>query len=151
MRIIIVEDEINSGRYGKLIESLTDHIVLGEASDGEEGLDLVLRFKPDLVITDIRMPKMDGLEMIRRLYEQKIPVHAVILSGYSEFEYAKKAIQYGADDYLLKPLAVDDVQDMLEKIEEKIKKEQLTKGSPEVHLRNLIFGEEQEEEKHWHL
>ena len=152
MRIIIVEDEIKIREgMGKLIESLTDHIVLGEASDGEEGLDLVLRFKPDLVITDIRMPKMDGLEMIRRLYEQKIPVHAVILSGYSEFEYAKKAIQYGVDDYLLKPLAVDDVQDMLEKIEEKIKKEQLTKGSPEVHLRNLIFGEEQEEEKQYDI
>ena len=55
------------------------------------------------------------------------------------------------DDYLLKPLAVDDVQDMLEKIEEKIKKEQLTKGSPEVHLRNLIFGEEQEEEKQYDI
>ena len=123
MRIIIVEDEIKIREgMGKLIESLTDHIVLGEASDGEEGLDLVLRFKPDLVITDIRMPKMDGLEMIRRLYEQKIPVHAVILSGYSEFEYAKKAIQYGVDDYLLKPLAVDDVQDRIfhKRLDEKL-------------------------------
>lgn len=72
MRIIIVEDEIKIREgMGKLIESLTDHIVLGEASNGEEGLDLILRFKPDLVITDIRMPKMDGLEMIRHLHEQK--------------------------------------------------------------------------------
>lgn len=150
MRIIIVEDEIKIREgMGKLIESLTDHIVLGKASNGEEGLDLILRFKPDLVITDIRMPKMDGLEMIRYLYEQKIMVHAVILSGYSEFEYAQKAIQYGVDDYLLKPLAVDDVQDMLGKIEERIKKEQLTQGTPEIHLRNLIFGDSHEEDNQY--
>lgn len=150
MRIIIVEDEIKIREgMGKLIESLTDHIVLGEASNGEEGLDLILRFKPDLVITDIRMPKMDGLEMIRHLHEQKIPIHAVILSGYSEFEYAKKAIKYGVDDYLLKPLSVDDVEDMLVKIEDRIKKEQLTQGTPETHLRNLLYGEEHEEENQY--
>ena len=65
---------------------------------------MIQRFKPDLVITDIRMPKMDGLEMTRDLFEKKNPAHVVILSGYSEFDYAQKAIQYGVDDYLLKPL-----------------------------------------------
>lgn len=141
MRIVIVEDEIKIREgMGKLIESQTDHIVLSEAADGEEGLEMILRFKPDLVITDIRMPKMDGLEMIKELSDRKMPVHVVILTGYSEFDYAKKAIRYGVDDYLLKPLAVDDVKEMLDKIEERIRKEQLTNGTPELHIRNLIFG-----------
>ena len=132
MRIVIVEDEIKIREgMGKLIESQTDHIVLSEAADGEEGLEMILRFKPDLVITDIRMPKMDGLEMIKELSDRKMPVHVVILTGYSEFDYAKKAIRYGVDDYLLKPLAVDDVKEMLDKIEERIRKEQLTNGTPE--------------------
>lgn len=148
MRIVIVEDEVKIREgMGKLIESQTDHMVLGEAADGEEGLEMILRFKPDLVITDIRMPKMDGLEMIRELYGRKVPVHTVILSGYSEFEYAKRAIQYGVDDYLLKPLAADDIQEMLATIEQRIKKEELTNGTPELHIRNLILGADEEMEK----
>lgn len=148
MRIVIVEDEVKIREgMGKLIESQTDHMVLGEAANGEEGLEMILRFKPDLVITDIRMPKMDGLEMIRELYSRNIPVHTVILSGYSEFEYAKRAIQYGVDDYLLKPLAADDIQKMLVTIEQRIKKEQLTNGTPELHIRNLILDAEGEMEK----
>lgn len=148
MRIVIVEDEIKIREgMGKLIESQTDHIVLSEAADGEEGLEMILRFKPDLVITDIRMPKMDGLEMIKELSDRKMPVHVVILTGYSEFEYAKRAIQYGVDDYLLKPLAADDVKEMLDKIEERIRKEQLTNGTPELHIRNLILGGEKSLEK----
>lgn len=152
MRIVIVEDEIKIREgMGKLIESQTDHIVLGEAVNGAEGLEMILRFKPDLVITDIRMPVMDGLEMMREICAQKLSVHVVILSGYSEFDYAKKAIQYGVDDYLLKPLAADDVREMLGKIEGRIKKEQLTTGTPELHLRNLILGGEKNPEKNYEI
>lgn len=142
MRIVIVEDEIKIREgMGKLISSRTDHIIVGEASDGEAGLDMILRFKPDLVITDIRMPKMSGLAMLKELSERKVMVHAVILSGYSEFEYAKKAIHYGVDDYLLKPLAVEDVEHMLKKISEKIiQEERLTYGTPENHLRDVLIG-----------
>lgn len=148
MRIVIVEDEIKIREgMGKLIESQTNHIVVGEAANGEEGLEMILRFKPDLVITDIRMPKMDGLEMIRELNYRKFPVHTVILSGYSEFEYAKKAIQYGVEDYLLKPLGVEDIEKMLKTIDERIKEEQLKKGNAEFYLRNLVLGTDAEAQK----
>lgn len=147
MRIVIVEDEVKIREgMAKLIESQTEHVVYGKAVDGKEGLEMVLRFKPELVITDIRMPKMDGLEMVKKIYEQKLATHVVILSGYSEFEYAQKAIQYGVDDYLLKPLSIDDIRNMLVKVEEKVKKEQITNGAPGLYLRNLIIGEEKDAE-----
>ncbi len=148
MRIVVVEDEVKIREgIARLIESQTGHVVLGEAVDGREGLEMILRFKPDLVITDIRMPNMDGLEMAKRLYEQKLPLHVVILSGYSEFEYAQKAIRYGVDEYLLKPLDIDDIKNMLDKVEKKIQTEQMTNGTPGLHLKNLLTGEEKETDK----
>lgn len=149
MRIVIVEDEVKIREgMGKLIASHTDHIIVGEAVNGEEGLEMILRFKPNLVITDIRMPKMDGLTMIKELYERKIPIHTVILSGYSEFDYAKKAIRYGVDDYLLKPLAAEDVKDMLDKVNDKIiAEDQLLYGAPETLMKDLLFGNVEENEE----
>lgn len=146
MRIIIVEDEIKI-REGmrKMISSQTRHMIAGEAADGEEGLEVIRRFKPDLVITDIRMPKMNGIEMIRQLTDEKVAAHFVILSGYSEFEYAKKAIQYGVEDYLLKPLAAEDVQEMLAKIEDKITEEKRrSHGLAESTLKSVLFSYEKE-------
>lgn len=149
MRIVIVEDEIKIREgMAKLIELQTEHVVLGEAVDGKDGLEMILRFKPDLVITDIKMPKMDGLEMVKELHERKLSLHVVILTGYSEFEYAQKALRYGVDDYLLKPLAIDDIRDMLAKVEEKIKKEQMANGTPGQHVRNLIAGDGKDAGKH---
>jgi len=142
MRIIIVEDEIKirSG-MAKMIESQTGHVVIGEAGDGVEGLEMILRFKPDLVITDIRMPKMNGLEMIKEMSERGFLVNTVILSGYSEFEYAQQAIRYHVTDYLLKPLAPEDVVAMLSSIEARIRdEEQKRYGHAEGQLRELLFG-----------
>lgn len=148
MRIVIVEDEVKIREgIAKMIESQTEHIVQGKAVNGEEGLEMIVRFKPDLVITDVRMPKMDGLLMIENLYKRRVPLHAVILSGYSEFEYARKAIQYGVDDYLLKPLDIDDIKKMLDKVEQKIHREQMTNGTPGMHLRNLMTGKEEDVNK----
>lgn len=148
MRIVIVEDEVRIREgIAKMIESQTEHVVQGKAVNGEEGLEMVLRFKPDLVITDVRMPKMDGLEMVKELYQRKLSCHAVILSGYSEFEYAQKAIRYGVDEYLLKPLDIDDIKKTLAQVEKKIQREQMTNGTPGLHIRNLITGGEKDLEK----
>lgn len=148
MRIVIVEDEIKIREgIAKMIETQTEHIVQGEAVNGEEGIEMILRFKPDLVITDVRMPKVDGLDMVRILYERKVPLHVAILSGYSEFEYAQKAIKYGVDEYLLKPLDIDDIKRMLDKVEKKIQREEMINGTPGMHLRNLLIGKEKDFEK----
>lgn len=145
MRILIVEDEIRIRKgMSNLIENHTKHTIVGEAQNGQEGIEMAMLYMPDLIITDIRMPVMDGLEMMRQLRELEGEWHFVILSGYSEFEYAKKAIQYGADDYLIKPLAPDDVMQLLDAIEQRLKKERQKKQEkPERLLRNYLIEKEE--------
>lgn len=147
MRILIVEDEIKIRRgMANLIDVHTEHTIVGEAKNGVEGLKLVEKYRPDLVISDIRMPVMDGLKMIQKIYENELCSHCVILSGYSEFEYAKEALQYGVDDYLIKPLAPEDVTEVLERVQEKIAKElRLHMGEPEKKLRDFLLAGETEE------
>ena len=95
MKIVIVEDEIRI-REGliKLIKRFFPAVSkVGEASSGQEGLSVIRELDPDIVITDIRMEPMDGLEMLEILNEEKKPrFKTVILSAYSEFEYATQAI-----------------------------------------------------------
>ena len=142
MRILIVEDEIKIRRgLAGLIAKTTGDEIVGEARNGREGLELILRTNPDLVITDVKMPEMDGLEMLQAMKEQNLDVHCVILSGYSEFAYARKAISYGVDDYLLKPLAPEDIIGLLEKIREKRERElRRRSGNTQRILWNWICG-----------
>ena len=100
MKIIIVEDEIRIREgIAKLINRLgDDYEVLGEASNGEEGIELCLKTTPDLIITDIRMPKKDGIEMLTHIYEQGLKPKAIVVSAYSEFEYARGAMKLGVTE-----------------------------------------------------
>lgn len=96
-----------------------------EASNGLEGLQLALQEKPDLVITDIRMPLMDGLDMIQHIREELPDIQIVILTGHNDFHYAQRAIQIGGvTEYLIKPLQYDvslsAIQRCIKKIKEKI-------------------------------
>ncbi len=144
MKILVVEDEvkIRKGIAG-LIDRHTEHTVIGEAKNGAEGYELALKYQPDVVITDIRMPEMNGLEMMQKLQERGGSWHFVILSGYSEFEYAKQALRCGAEDYLLKPLAPEDVTRILSSIQEKIEAEsRKTRGMPEKKLRDYLIENE---------
>lgn len=123
--LIVVEDEffIREGLY-KLINRLDMGVkVVGEAENGYEGLKLIQDILPDIVITDIRMPKIDGLEMIHKVKQMRINCQFVILSGYAEFNYAQKAIKYGVTDYLLKPVTISDIRKLLEKIDSNTGKE----------------------------
>jgi two-component system, response regulator YesN len=106
IRVVIVDDEPLILRSIKMsIEQANeDYIIVGEAFDGEEALLVIERTQPDIVFTDIRMPVIDGLELIEELRKRKSRVLPVILSGYQEFDYAKKGIKLGVNDYLLKPI-----------------------------------------------
>ena len=93
---------------------------VGEASDGELAYPLILKEKPDILITDIRMPFMDGLELSRLVKEELPDIKILILSGYDEFQYAKEAIQIGVTDYLLKPISSAKLLEVLNQVKESI-------------------------------
>lgn len=131
MRILIVEDEPKT-REGliKMITKFTPHEICGFASNGIEGIQMVKKVYPDLIISDIQMPEMDGLSMLGQLAEEKLVIPAIVLTGYSSFEYARTALQLGVIEYVLKPIDVESFMKVLQDIEEKILKEKMEKISP---------------------
>lgn len=126
IKILLVEDEIF---MRKGIIKLIDWERLGfeiayEAGNGQEALDILKSEKVDVIITDIKMPVMDGIELIRRVsdeFENKPAI--IIISGYNEFEFAKAAIKYGVNDYLLKPIDENELIQTLERIKTRISSE----------------------------
>ena len=105
-RLLIVEDEswIRMGLETIINWPALDVKLMPSAANGEEALMRVQAQKPDIVLTDIRMPQMDGLELMRRLHEKYPEIMIIVISGYDDFSYAQKAIQYGAFSYVLKPI-----------------------------------------------
>ncbi|MDR6878515.1 response regulator [Bacillus sp. 3255] len=102
--------------------------VVGSATNGEEGLAMIRESRPDIILTDIRMPKMDGLEMTRRILELLPGSKVVILSAYTDFDYAQKAIQYGALDYVKKPFSIDQIVAAVVKAKEVWEQENLNRS-----------------------
>jgi two-component system, response regulator YesN len=106
LHVVIIEDEHWITRF---IEGLVPWKSLGigisgTAEDGESGLELCKRLRPDIVVTDIRMPNVDGLAMLANIRKTLPEAEAIIISGYDDFEYARTALRYGVADYLLKPI-----------------------------------------------
>lgn len=125
MRIVVVEDEtpIREG-MAKILEIINpQYELVGTAADGMSGYTLITEEKPDLVIMDIHMPKMNGLEMLEKLREDGCQSKFVILSAYSEFDYAKRAIDAGIISYLLKPIKLPELKEALRQAEQTIQKE----------------------------
>ncbi len=96
----------------------------GVAADGEEAYSLIVKERPDIVITDIRMPKLDGLGLIKRVYGKLKNTQFIILSGFGEFEYAQEAMRYGVKHYMLKPARKEDLLEILEDVIAEMKEKQ---------------------------
>lgn len=119
MRIVVVEDELRV-RHSlvKCIQKIDpEYCVVAEADNGYEGIKMILDYEPDVVITDIQMPKVDGLNMIRQVKNMNLNPVFIILSGYAEFEYAQEGVRLGIKDYLLKPITVANLRETLENVE----------------------------------
>lgn len=117
-KIVVAEDEpiILDNIKDKIVNTGLPFMVAGDAFNGLDALNVIESKKPEVVITDIRMPIMDGLRLIKEIKERYPDTHIVIISGYNEFDYARQAIRYGVKDYLLKPISTDSLKDVLLKI-----------------------------------
>ena len=118
MRVIIVEDEfiLRQGLAQTMPWAAMGCTVAGTAANGQEGLALLRTLQPEVVITDIKMPQMDGLEMLRIAREEGCQSAAIILTSYAEFSYAQQAVRLGSADYLLKPVEEKNLAAALQKI-----------------------------------
>lgn len=117
-KYVVVEDEplIRRNVIKKISASGLPVEAAGEAGEGQAALELVKTRFPHFVITDIRMPVMDGLQLARHLYEEHPQVKCVILSGYDDFKYAQEALKYGVSDFLLKPIKPDELKTALQRV-----------------------------------
>jgi len=152
MRILIVEDEIRI-REGirKLLNKIDpEYEIAGEANDGREGLELCRNLAPDLIITDVQMPGMNGLEMLEAIYDEGIMTKAIVLSAYSEFEYARGAMKLGVTEYLLKPVNLSEFSKALENIKRQILEDNRRKpekvGTLDQIMREIVGGRLQVDE-----
>lgn len=118
-KVVVVEDE-TMARKGIILTidwSALGCVVVGEAANGEEGAALVARLAPDIVVTDVKMPRMDGVEMITKLRAEGCTAKFIILTAYSDFKYAQSALRLGVSDYLLKPLKDGELEDVVRHIQ----------------------------------
>lgn len=124
LRVLIAEDEdiIRKGIAYTMDWTSMGCTIVGEAVNGREGIEKILELQPDIVLTDIMMPFVDGMEMIRQTKE-KVHYKSIILTSYAEFSYAKQAIDLKVSDYLMKPVEEEDIRAAIHKLVPEIQKE----------------------------
>lgn len=122
--VFLADDEPTALEYMEAIieKKCPDYRIIGTAGDGWEALEKVRELKPDVLIFDICMPVMDGLELSARMREEGSEVLMIVVSGYSEFDYARTALQNGCMDYLLKPIVPKDAQKIFGKVTRELEK-----------------------------
>lgn len=118
LNVLVVDDDYSQREYIKnIIDWQQENFhICGEADNGNSALELIQELHPDLLILDINMPVMDGLMLSQKLYLLSSPIKTIIVSGYDEFEYAKKAMMYGVQYYILKPLDKTELMEAIQKI-----------------------------------
>lgn len=144
LKVVIVDDEslVRLGLRAMLRWEELGYEIVGEASNGQQGLDLIIESEPDIVITDIKMPVLDGLEMMRLASEAGRRPKFIVLSGYDEFQLVKRAMKQGAEEYLIKlDLEPKTLIDALAAAREEVMTERGGKTSSQKQLQDGIGGD----------
>ena len=130
LKVFLAEDEsvVREGLRDNIPWQQFGYQFVGEAGDGEMALPLIRKTRPDVLITDIKMPFMDGLALSHIVGQEFPEMKIIIISGYDDFEYARQAIQEGVEQYLLKPITRRTLQKALTEVKEKIESEQEQKN-----------------------
>ena len=120
LKVLLVDDKstVVSGLRKMIPWSEINAVVVGECRNGKEALDQARLHHPDLIITDVRMPVMDGLELSRIVHEQTPETVIIILSAFDDFTYAQTAMRYGVSDYILKPINKDKLNQLIRRVTE---------------------------------
>mgnify|MGYP004720323717 CR=1 FL=1 len=138
LKLIIADDErIIRESISKMIDWNSLGIeLIGLCSDGIVAYNMILDECPVIVLTDIRMPGLSGLELIEKISQTDLNIQFILLSGFGEFEYAKKAIQYGVSEYLLKPVTAMELTGVIEKMKKKVEQQRLEKSKMDALAQN---------------
>ena len=149
IKVFLVEDEmvIRRGIKNSIDWEKEGYIFCGEASDGELAYPMIIKEKPDILITDIRMPFMDGLELCKLVKKELPNIKILILSGYDEFDYAKEAIRLGVSEYLLKPISSGKLLEALNGVSESIRREKEDKDLVRKYMEEMRENTEHEKQK----
>ena len=116
IKVLVIDDEEKTrGLIKLLINKELGINMICEATNGEEGIAVIKQKYPDIVITDIKMPIVDGLELTQKALAYNPDLIIIMISAYEEFEYAQRAIKLGVSDYLLKPIRKSELNEALEK------------------------------------
>ena len=143
LKVLVVEDEemIRKGIVLAVDWAALDCVVVGEASNGEEALAAVERYTPSLIITDLKMPKMDGIEMLRQLRERGNQAYVIILTAYDSFSYAQSALRLGAVDFLLKPFHDGELEQAVQTLRRRMELPKEETGAPTPSIQGLKKGD----------
>lgn len=147
-RILIVDDEtLQRDGIAEMLRLRNPDDLITEARDGLEALSIIRAIKPGIVLTDIRMPNLSGLDLLKNIKQEAPETQVIVISGYNEFEYAKKALQYNASDYLLKPIDEKELAEVIKNAKNKLTGNRLFRERYES-IQKQIEGLKEQNEKH---
>ena len=152
LKIFLVEDEfvVREGIKNNIDWAAHGYEFVGEASDGELAFPMIQKTKPDIVITDIKMPFMDGLTLSRLIKKEFPNMEIIILSGYADFSYAKEGIQIGVAEYLSKPISGQELISVVDKLALKIQEKSKERALKEKYLKEMQENSLQERKNLFH-